>query len=91
VGNREIWKSGGWKSRNRVGNREIRKSRSGKTRNLGNVVHKIEKSGILDKLGGTFGPGLAQPAPKWALSGIDYPRAGQDRPGPADGPQDPKK
>jgi len=25
-----------------------------------------------------------------ALSGVDYPRAGQDRPGPADGPQDPK-
>jgi len=132
MGNREIWKYRGGKSRNleiwrweieksgnmEVGNREIWKSGCGKSRNLEICRWEIEKSGWEIEKSGNLEVGNREIWEMWsinsrnpeywaswrallcqiwhnrpqsgALSGVDYPRAGQDRPGPADGPQDPK-
>jgi len=106
VGNREIRKCGLPKSRNpemwapeieksgNVGsrNREILETGVRKRGNPGNRGLKTGKSGKPGQLEGTFGPDLAQPAPKWGTFWSKLPR-GPDKTGqgPADSPARPQK
>jgi len=63
--------------------------KSGKLGSKNREIWEIRKTG---QVGGALLCQIWHNRPQsGALSGIDYPRAGQDRPGPADGPQDPKK